>query len=150
MGLPEHNANGWLPEGVHLCTWGEFKARFGSNGHRRKQLVGLRRAIKILLSVGVATIYVDGSFVSTKEYPADYDACWATDGVDLARLQGVEPAFFRFENRRAAQKAAFFGEFLPSGGIELGSLKPFVEFFQIDKDTGKRKGIVLLDLRDFE
>jgi len=113
-------------------------------------LIGLRHALKVLLSCGVTSIYVDGSFTTSKESPADYDVCWASQGVDLAGLKDKEPVFFRFENQRAAQKAAFLGEFLPADGIETASHKPFLEFFQTDKETGGRKGIVLLDLRDFE
>jgi hypothetical protein len=49
---------------------------------------------------------------------------------------------------RAAQKTKFYGEFFPARLTEGGSGLAFLDFFQVDKNTGDSKGIVLLELRD--
>jgi hypothetical protein len=67
--------------------------------------------------------------------------------VDLQQLQALEPLLFDFSNRRAAQKAKYFGEMFPAQFGETGSGRTFLEFFQQDKDTGAAKGIVAIDLR---
>jgi hypothetical protein len=48
---------------------------------------------------------------------------------------------------RAAQKAKYLGELFPAQMGEGGSGLTFLELFQVDKETGKPKGIVALDLR---
>jgi hypothetical protein len=83
-------------------------------------------------------------FVTNKPDPGDFDACWSIDGVDADRL---DPVFMDFSNARARQKERFAGEFFPAGLPEGVSGKTFLEFFQTDRETGKAKGIVMVDLR---
>ena len=97
-----------------------------------------------LKRAGCGTVYVDGSFVTAKPQPMDFDACWAIDGVDPNRL---DPVFLDFSNSRAKQKARFGGEFFPADLPEGMTGKTLLEFFQTDKETGAPKGIVALDLR---
>lgn len=89
---------------------------------------------------------MDGSFVTIKAVPNDFDVAWDPNGVDLPRLKILEPVFFDFFNSRAAQKAKFFGEFFPSSASADPAGNTFLEFFQIDKHTGNQKGIIALDL----
>ena len=53
--------------------------------------------------------------------------------------------FFDFKNKRAAQKARFKGELFLAHGIAAPGFT-FLQFFQRDKNSGKSKGIVALDL----
>ena len=85
---------------------------------------------------------MDGSFVSSKIEPGDFDVCWDEEGVDLDKL---EPVLLVFDSGRAARKAKFGGEFFPAGWPADESYRVFLDFFQTDKDTGARKGIVALD-----
>ncbi|MCY4459033.1 MAG: hypothetical protein OXC26_01320 [Albidovulum sp.] len=96
---------------------------------------------------GCRSLYLDGSFVSDKPKPNDYDACWNPHGVDRRKL---DPAFFDLRNRRAAQKEKFFGEFFPSTTMADAQERNFVDFFQLEKFTGKPKGIVLIDLTAYD
>ena len=64
-------------------------------------------------------------------------------GGDLDKL---DPVLLAFDDRRAAQKAKFGGEFFPAGWPADERERVFLNFFQIDKDTGAKKGIVSLDL----
>lgn len=90
--------------------------------------------------------YIDGSFVTAKVVPADYDACWEITNVDPTRL---DPVLLTFDPGRAIQKAKYFGELFPASATEAGSGRTFLDFQQIDKETGDAKGIVALDLRRF-
>lgn len=49
--------------------------------------------------------------------------------------------------KRAAQKAKFRGELFPATWIADGQGSTFLDLFQTDRDTGRRKGIIALDLR---
>ena len=64
-------------------------------------MVGLRAALEDLKNAGCRTAYVDGSFVTIKAIPNDYDACWDEDGVDPVLL---DPVLLTFGAGRAAQK----------------------------------------------
>ena len=104
--------------------------------------------MKSLAGVGCRAAYIDGSFVSAKEVPADFDACWDTEGVDVDRLQNRDPVLLTFADRRAAQKSKYGGELFPAQ-VQAEASSPyriFLDFFQTDKDTGSRKGIVLINL----
>ena len=142
--IPEADDGGNLPPGVHECTWEELERRFGATRHRRELLNGLRRAIIALKAAGCARVYIDGSFVTEKRVPADYDACWDPEGVVVSKL---DPVLQDFTNGRARQKAKYRGELFPSSAGESGSGSTFLDFFQVDKFTGNAKGVVSLDLR---
>jgi hypothetical protein len=117
--------------------------RFGWTGRRRRLLDGLAEAIELLARAGCQRLWLNGSFVTAKDEPDDFDACWDTQGVDLDAL---EPVLLDLSNRRAAQKTRFGGELFPNV-VEVQSGLSFVEFFQNERDTG-RKGIVAIDLQE--
>ena len=52
-----------------------------------------------------------------------------------------------FDNNRAAQKFKFLGELFPAGLRADRSGRTFLQLFKTDKDTGRAKGIIVLDLR---
>jgi hypothetical protein len=56
----------------------------------------------------------------------------------------LDPVLLDLSNRRAAHKARFGGELFPNV-IESQSGLSFAEFFQNERDTG-RKGIVVIHL----
>ncbi len=142
--IPDLDAAGNLPPGVHSCTWQEFEQRFATTRHRRELLNGLRRALIELKAAGCATAYIDGSFVTEKKVPADYDGCWDPRGVVLSKL---DPVLQDLDNGRARQKAKYRGELFPSTWGESGSGGTFLDFFQVDRATGEAKGILALDLQ---
>ena len=141
--VPPFNADGNLPPGIYWATWQEIVDRFGNTTWRRQLLDGLRAALEELKHVGCPTVYLDGSFVSAKLIPGDFDACWDVDGVDF---DSINPVLLDFEGGRATQKAKFGGELFPASLRADGLGTPFLDFFQTDKDTGSQKGIVALDL----
>ena len=69
-----------LPLGIHVATWAELVERFGNNERRREILASLLRALQALKAAGCRRVYVDGSFVTSKEGPGDFDGCWDHEG----------------------------------------------------------------------
>lgn len=88
-------------------------------------------------------MYLDGSFVTAKDAPGDYDACWELSGVDFTTL---DPVLQTFDPGRATQKAKYKGELFPADVPADLFGTPFLDFFQKDKRTGQPKGIIALDL----
>ena len=98
-----------------------------------------------LKSAGCQTVYIDGSFVTGKEVPNDFDACWEEAGVDPTVL---DPVLLTFDPGRLTQKAKYLGELFPASAIADGDGFSFLEFFQTDKETGRPKGIIAIELGD--
>jgi hypothetical protein len=132
---------GLLPPGVHLADWAEVEARFGTNTRRRWLLGGLHDALLELRRVSCPMAFLDGSFVTDKALPGDFDLCWDHTTVNLAL---IDPVFLDVRPPRAAQQAKYHGDLLPNVPEGLSG-KLFVDFFQIDKATGQPKGIIALD-----
>ena len=116
---------------------------YATNERREQLLDGLRAAINSLRAAGCSRVYLDGSFVTSKDVPGDFDACWQTSGADPGVL---DPVLLDFSDRRAAQKAKYGGELFPAEvAAEPGGMR-FVDYFQRDRVTGAAKGIVAIDL----
>jgi hypothetical protein len=143
--IPPFAASGSLPPGVHTATWAEFASAFGRTPHRRALLVGLRAALAALHAAGCRRVYIDGSFVTAKRRPHDFDGCWDMEGVNPDQL---DPVLLTFDRGRAAQKAKYRGELFPAQFAEGGSGLTFLDFFQHDQE-GRPKGIIALDLQEF-
>lgn len=141
--IPPFDESGKLPRGIHQATWREFVERYGTSDRRRELLEGLRRALVSLREARCLRAYIDGSFVTAKKRPGDFDACWEAGGVDPDIL---DPALLTFTNGRAAQKARFGGELFPAEAAAEPHSTRFLEYFQRDKLTGEAKGIVALEL----
>src|SRR5438067_8517397 len=123
--IPPLTRAGRLPAGIHRATWRELVERFGKNEYRKDLIGGLKAGLELLKSASCRTAYIDGSFVTAKDYPGDFDVCWELNGVD-GRL--LDPVFRDFSNRRAAQKARFRGEFFPAE-FPAGGGHTYLEFF---------------------
>ena len=128
-----------LPPGIHNATLQEIEDRFATNHHRRNLFEGFKRGVAALVYAGCKTIFLDGSFVTGKTHPKDFDVCWDPTGVDDTKL---DPVFLDFTQNRKRQKDKFSGEFFPSSAIANGQ-KTFIEFFQTDRYTGVTGGLKL-------
>lgn len=128
---------------MHQAGLDDVETAFATNAWRRGLFDGLVDAAGRLRSAQCLTIYLDGSYVTGKPRPEDFDACWDPAGVDRGKL---DPIFLDFKNSRAAQKAAFKGEFFPSSMMCADVGQTFLEFFQLDRFTGIRKGIISVSL----
>jgi hypothetical protein len=97
-------------------AWPEIVERFGSTPWRQSLLDGLLHALRLLKAAGCARAYIDGSFITAKEEPGDFDACWDAKGVDFDR---VDERLLAFDRGRAAQKAAGAGGVYAGSGVRL-------------------------------
>ncbi|MEG3973888.1 hypothetical protein QT970_04595 [Microcoleus sp. herbarium8] len=84
--IPEFDEHGNLPPGVHWAEWEELKDRFGTTPRRSRMTDGLQMAMEQLKAAGCRTIYINGSFVTSKLAPQDFDACWDREEVDMNYL----------------------------------------------------------------
>ena len=141
--IPAFDTDGLLPPGVYWANWDELVDRFGIGPWRRQLMVGLRAALDDLERAGCRVVYLNGSFVTSKSIPNDYDACWEEDGVDPMALH---PALLTFDPGRATQKARYMGELFPASVLADAEGLSFLEFFQTDRNTGRPKGIIAIDL----
>lgn len=144
--IPPFDArSGQLPPGEHAATWAELCERFGGTAWRQTLLADLLAALRLLRSAGCRRVYLDGSFVSDKPTPGDYDGCWDAEGVDFEALderfvsaQAVVPS-----SREVSMK--LLGDLYMADGLSAPQGTRFREFFQRDRD-GRLKGIVVIDL----
>ena len=86
-------------------------------------------------------------FCNEQGVPNDFDACWDEIGVDVLL---IDPVLLEFDRGRTAQKAKFRGEFFPASSVARMRGDVFLDFFQVDRETGQPKGIVALDLGGIE
>lgn len=131
-----------LPPGLYDATLEEVKKRFATNDKRIILYSGLLKACKSLKIAGCKVIYLDGSYITDKPNPGDFDICWDPICVDPKKL---DPVFLDFSDLRKNQKLKFGGEFFPSSAKADGT-NTFMSFFQIDKETGFGKGIIRIHL----
>jgi hypothetical protein len=147
--LPPFDDEGFLPPGEHEADWEEFSERFGWNERRKFLLSGLAQVIQILKEAECKRIWVDGSFVTTKENPDDFDACYDLAKRSVLASQGWYP--FQPIVRRE-QKARFGGEVFAYDAVaDIDDDDPtkkirYREFFQQRKGIKKPKGVVVLYL----
>ena len=131
-----------LPSGIHDATLLDVKDRFATNIKRAELFEGLARGCQNLESAKCAVVYLDGSYVTEKINPGDFDVCWDPVGVDIVKL---DPVFLDLDHPRRRQKFKYGGEFFPSSAPADAS-QPFLLYFQKDRETGKEKGIVRIRL----
>ena len=140
--IPSFDEHGNLPPGIHPATWDEIVERYATNERREQLMNGLRAAIASLHAAGCSRVCLDGSFVTDKELPGDFDACWEAGSVDpgfvgpgSARLP--RPSCRAEGEVRRISSAQFVAQ--PGGTT-------FLDFFQLDRLTHQRKGIIAIDL----
>ena len=129
-----------LPPGIHAATLEEVEKRFAMSDHRKYLFAGLKKGVFALHNAGCRKILLDGSFITEKPIPADFDVCWDPLGVNPINL---DPVFLDFSDKRKKQKERFCGEFFPTNLLADGR-HFFFDFFQIDKYTGNAKGIICI------
>lgn len=138
--IPPFDDHGNLPPGLHEATWDEISDRFSSTARRRGLLTGLRRGLDALAVAGCRRVYLDGSFVTAKPEPIDYDGCWELLGVDS---RAIEDAFLGADSP-AKQTKEYGGALYPVNAVVDSAWEFMLDWFQQDRD-GNRKGMIVLD-----
>ena len=135
------NDTGYLPTGEHPADWDEVWERFGWNDHRRRLLRGLLRLASALRDGRCRRFILDGSFITTKEFPSDFDACCDYEGMSPMDLVDL-----RLMSSKEVMKAEYLGEVYPLGELVQSDLRyTFRQFFQRDHDDVP-KGVIALNL----
>ncbi len=133
---------GYLPPGIHKMDFEHLARRFGWNDWRRFLLGGVERACAELGSVDCRGIFVDGSFVTAKDVPQDWDGAYDPHQVRFDRL---DPIMLRYDDGRRAMNAKYLGDIFP-WNAKTGDGGAYLDFFTTDRD-GVGKGVVLIELR---
>ena len=124
--IPEFSQNGELPPGVYGIDIEEIERVLGFNKHRKGLIDGLRKAIENLRRAGVKRIWINGSFVTEKDFPNDIDGCWDPFNVAAEKL---DPVLLDWEGDRGSMKEKYGVEFFPNI-VEGESGQYFYKFFQ--------------------
>lgn len=137
--IPPFRPDGYLPEGIHVCSEADVTFRFGSQSRKRRRLiVRLRRWIELGRLVGAKRLVVDGSFVTSKPEPKDVDAVMLVPSnfAELAR-SGIEAALELEEMFVTRQPEEIFA------AEDEDDWNAWCEFFTRTRESdGRRKGIV--------
>lgn len=91
---------------------------------------------------GCDELHLDGSFVSMKERPKDYDGTWDPTGIDYDL---VDPVLLDFADRRRKMKEKYKGELFFMNSL-VDSKVSFREFFLSDR-AGIAKGVLNIQIR---
>jgi hypothetical protein len=143
--IPDFDPSGNLPPGIHGATWDEVIRKLGTGIHRKRLLRQVRPALLAFKEAGCRTVYLAGSFVTSKRRPGDIDILWDPAGVDTNVLDRIYPILSDGSlPTRQQQKKAFGAEFIASTTPRAGL--PYLDFFQTDKQSDALKGILRLDL----
>ena len=129
-----------LPPGVHEATWVEFSEHFGFSRRRRKLLGKMRPMLSHMREVGCKFVKIDGSFVTSKPRPRDFDGTWDPNGVDETKLDPI----IEDENKYSMIEK-YMGELYRQDTIEGDSGMLFDDFFQTDRYENP-KGVVKINL----
>ena len=132
-----------LPPGIHEMDWEAFYEFFSFSPRRKKLLEGLKKVVDILQETGCSVIYIDGSFVTKKLEPNDWDACFDCPPIKISDILKRYPLYKRDE-----QKRLYGGELyhIQTKADQHGT--KFLDFFQQITNTVKKKGIVKIKLND--
>lgn len=128
--IPKFNKLGYLPPGKpYNATWEEFTARFETTANRKVLIDGLYQALVALKTAGCRSVYVNGSFITSKAEPRDWDGCWEMEGVNFNVL---DPLIVDEEFHHMKRKKKYLGDLFLQAPRLPG--RNFVSFFQRDRD----------------
>ena len=145
MPLPPFRDDNWLPEGHHLTTWEEIIAVFGEEpGSKRAQvlanLLDWRDRVRAKGIKGL--LILDGSFISAKPNPGDFDTIFIMDeGMEAILAQDVEASLlvnYAYCKQRGWGDIFVFSEV----AVRRFPLMCRTDGFDHDKETKTPKGVV--------
>ncbi|MEX2176562.1 MAG: nucleotidyltransferase domain-containing protein [Pirellulaceae bacterium] len=112
MSLPDLDADGDLPVGVHRATLQEVLSRFGVGTPQRVQVAGrLTRIVELASRTGsLEQVVLFGSFVTDKPEPRDVDIILIMrDDFDLTRCPADTPTLSTTPARNSNLARAYSG-----------------------------------------
>ena len=141
--IPPLRRDGYLPEGVHVCSEADVIFRFGSSSRRRRRLaLRLRRWIELGRQVGAKRLLVDGSFVTAKEEPQDVDTVILLPQDFSRQLEQEHPPALELEEMLLTRRPEeiFAAE-------DETDWEEWISFFSLTREPDRRrKGLVEISL----
>jgi hypothetical protein len=134
--IPKFNQDGYLPQGEHRASLDEIKQIFGISSPVRKELWGGFESLVKLLQKhreNIKTFLLDGSFVTSKESPGDFDCI-------LVLKEGFDFKSTEAEKLRNA-KQLFNAHLFVFTEEDVSRIRRLVDFFGHDRDR-KFKGLI--------
>ena len=130
VAIPDLNTQGLLPPGLYDCTLNEVRDKFGrfkGTEQRQSLFEKLSAFIHDATQTGmVKSIIIDGSFVTSKDSPADIDLVLE---MQLAHNPGTDLRPFEYNvlSKRVVKRLYGFDLFLAGSGSK--ALAEWVEYF---------------------
>ena len=128
--------------GIHKYSMHEVERMFAYNDIRDKHFEGFMKWARELKEAGCKTVYLDGSFITRRKDPHDFDACWEPF-VPKTRPK-AQSLLDESIDGNLARKKEFGGDIFPRFTAKYGDR---VEKWQYDERTRRVKGIIEIDLR---
>ncbi len=145
MPLPEFREDGWLPRGHHQATREEIESLFGGQpgSQRAKVLSNLlhwRDAIRAKKLSGL--LILNGSFISQKVAPGDFDCIFVYDeiGLEILKSDLEAQALLNYTQCKTDWQGDIFA-FAETALRRFPQMSLF-DMFDNDKRTGMPKGCV--------
>ncbi len=113
-----------LPPGIHDAKWNDFVSHFGIGSRRIELVESMESMLLHLWDVGCKAVKIDGSFVTSKLKPSDFDGTWDPEGVDETELDIVIA-----DEDKYLMKEKYNGELYRQDSIEARTRKSFDDFF---------------------
>jgi hypothetical protein len=140
--------NGCLAEGIHEMSWDEVSKTFDFSLKRKELLAKLREVVVLLKAYGCTCLYLDGSIITDKLSPGDWDACYDAPIGLLNELRKQDPILFSNNAENKKKRKEKYGGDLFFAGLSVNPERmSFIEFFQQIRDSDEKKGIVKINLQ---
>jgi hypothetical protein len=142
MGLPEFNAQGDLPQGLHKATLAEILERFGQGSEARQAATAILQRIYHLVTATqkLERFVLFGSYITTKAEPKDVDIVLVMKD-DFSMDACDEQTRLLFDHQRAEDEIGASVFWLTPGALLRGSLADFLLRWGTKRDLTLR-GIV--------
>ncbi|MFC0050971.1 DUF6932 family protein [Streptomyces actinomycinicus] len=142
MVVPDFTEHGYLPAGDHDVTWPELCERFGWNDTRRDLLANFKVVRDGLDSLKVETIWLNGSFATSKHRPSDIDVIYVPPaGADITQWGLLSPRERGHLKQRSGIDLWAFPSYADHG--PTGRHQSIKDFMSTDRDNVP-KGMLLL------
>jgi hypothetical protein len=140
--IPDLTREGMLPPGLHETTLREARRRFGSgNAIRERLMMGLSAVVSQARHSGAKRLYLDGSFVTDKKDPGDWDAALL---VPVGFNSGSRDAVALVDRERI--KKDYGGDLFVIFEDDADVLEYYVEQVFGHDRAGREKGLLVIRL----
>ncbi|HVR86343.1 MAG TPA: hypothetical protein VMU54_18615 [Planctomycetota bacterium] len=140
--MPELTGEGLLPPGRHQATLGEIRRRFGGGNPARVRLMkGLEAVLRLPRKMEASVLYLDGSFVTNKKEPGDWDAVLLVPAG--ARIGSKEAILLA--NRPEIRKR-YGGDLFTVSAEDPEVLAHYVDGVFVRDREGRAKGLAVIKL----